>query len=394
MEAIERRRREPAVLVPLGDVDARPHRELQTGGVRLGIEVRVVLPGDVHHQPARLGLLDLGDAGAELRDAQRDELLADDLRVQERRHRPCPCGAELAEVVVGGQRVDARSEVLDHVLHDGNDLLLRHRSGTERVLVRDATFILVVVEVEHLVLIHDWPDGFALGARESGHDHVDLVVEDQPARQRLELRVVGLRVGSEQLDLATEHALVPGLDQVLRWLGPYRVVTSRRSAVVHRGLDVRRRRLRGHLGVNARTARTLDTTVEGPAVVDLLDGELRPVPFVEPEDGEVPRAILEQAELDGSGAPGRLGAQQRGSCEHSGPGHSSGLDQVAPGEPCRASSGSRSVGRIGWDANVDFLLVGFAQVALVDLLRGSSLRVSSVRLVGHRVLALVGEPEL
>src|SRR6476646_2542398 len=43
---------------------------------------------------------------------------------------------------------------------------------------------------------------------------------------------------------------------------------------------------------------------------------------------------------------------------------------------------------------VDLLLLGGGQVALPFLLRGARLGVPRMRLVGHRVLALVGQPEL
>src|SRR6478736_4257343 len=43
---------------------------------------------------------------------------------------------------------------------------------------------------------------------------------------------------------------------------------------------------------------------------------------------------------------------------------------------------------------VDLLLLGGGQVALLLLLRGARLGVPRMRLVGHRVLALLGQPEL
>src|SRR5262245_38299323 len=43
---------------------------------------------------------------------------------------------------------------------------------------------------------------------------------------------------------------------------------------------------------------------------------------------------------------------------------------------------------------VDLRLLGLRQVPVVELLRGASFRVPRVRLVGHRVPALIGKPEL
>ena len=59
-----------------------------------------------------------------------------------------PGGGELAEIVVGGDRVAARTELLDHVLDGRDHLLLADRAGAESVGVGDPAFVLVGVEVE------------------------------------------------------------------------------------------------------------------------------------------------------------------------------------------------------------------------------------------------------
>ena len=126
-----------------------------------------------------------------------------------------PGGGELAEIVVGGDRVAARTELLDHVLHGRDHLLLADRPGAEGIGVGDAAFVLVGVEVELLELVDDRPDRLALGAGEARDQHVDLVLLDHAARELLPDRVVALAVGRDELQLAAEHALLAGVDQDL-----------------------------------------------------------------------------------------------------------------------------------------------------------------------------------
>ena len=208
MHVGERGRREPLVLVALRHVDGRGHRELQAGGRGLRVVVVVVGADQQRHHPVGLGLLDPLDDLAEFGDRERDELLADDLAADQRREGAGPGRGELAEIVVGRDRVEAGAELLDHVLHGRDHLLLADRPGAEGVRVGDATLILVGVEVELLELVDDRPDRLALGAGEARDQHVDLVLLDHAAGELLPDRVVALAVGRDQLQLTAEQALI------------------------------------------------------------------------------------------------------------------------------------------------------------------------------------------
>ena len=208
---------------------------LQAGGGRLGVVVVVVRAHEQRHHPVGLGLLNALDHLAELGDRKRDELLADDLAADQRREGTSPRRCQLAEIVVGGDRVAARAEFLDHVLDGRDHLLLADRAGAEGIGVGHAAFILVGVEVELLELVDDRPDGLALGAGEARHQHVDLVLLDHPARELLPDRIIALPVCRDQLQLAAEHSLLARVDQDVVVLVEYHACSS-----------LRRRRRRPH----------------------------------------------------------------------------------------------------------------------------------------------------
>ena len=132
-----------------------------------------------------------------------------------------PGRCQLAEIVVRGQRVAARAELLDHVLHHRNDLLLADRAGAEGVGVRDSAFVLVGVEVELLELIHDRADRLALGGSKAGHQHVDLVLLDQATCKLLPQSVVALSVDREEVDFAPQDTFVTGIDENIGILVEY-----------------------------------------------------------------------------------------------------------------------------------------------------------------------------
>ena len=213
-----------------------------------------------------------------------------------------PGGGELAEIVVGGDRVAARAELLDHVLHGRDHLLLADRAGAEGVGVGDAAFILVGVEVELLELVDDRPDRLALGAGEAGDQHVDLVLLDHAAGELLPDRVVALPVGRDQLQLAAEDALLAGIDQDLVVL----VVTRDRSrsfaAVVDDvelgALLADHRRVLGDLALDAQhAAADIGRALQRLALVDLLHRELRGVQLLEAVDREIAGFVLDEAQL-------------------------------------------------------------------------------------------------
>src|SRR6185437_9957274 len=179
----------------------------------------MILADEKRHDPIGLRLLNPSDDGAELRNRQRDELLADDLAADERREGPCPSSGELAEIIVGSDRVAAWPELLDHVLDARNDLLLAHRAGTERVGIGNATLVLVRIKIKLLGLIDDRSNRLALSAGETSNQHVDLVLLYEPSRQLLPECVVALTVRREELGFAAQDALLAGVDQDVRILG-------------------------------------------------------------------------------------------------------------------------------------------------------------------------------
>ena len=113
-----------------------------------------------------------------------------------------PFGRDLAEIVVGGDRVDLLAILLHHPGDERRELLLRHGAGDDHVGVADAAFILVVVEGKAVELVDDRPIGFARGAGEAGEHDVDLVALQDAPHEFLIAGVVGLGVVDHQLDRA------------------------------------------------------------------------------------------------------------------------------------------------------------------------------------------------
>src|SRR5262249_17496272 len=112
---------------------------------------------------------------------QRDKFLMDNFRVQDRRHSTGPGGTELPEVVVSSEGVNLRSKVLDHILHDRHDLLFRDCTSAECVFVGNSALILIVIEIKHLILVHNRTNRLTLGARETSHDHVNFFIKNEPS---------------------------------------------------------------------------------------------------------------------------------------------------------------------------------------------------------------------
>ena len=153
-----------------------------------------------------MAVLDVLDGLGELRDAERDELLADHRAAVLLHDVAHPFGRDLAEVVVGGDRVDVLAVLLHHPGDERGELLLRHRAGDDHVGVADAAFILVVVEGEPVELVDDRPVGLARGGGEAGEHHVDLVALQHAAHELLVAVVVGLRVIDHEFDRAPGDA--------------------------------------------------------------------------------------------------------------------------------------------------------------------------------------------
>src|SRR5215469_3824068 len=51
-------RLEPSMLISLRDVNARSHRDLKPRSLGLGIIIRMILAGNIHHQPVWFSFLD------------------------------------------------------------------------------------------------------------------------------------------------------------------------------------------------------------------------------------------------------------------------------------------------------------------------------------------------
>jgi hypothetical protein len=94
------------VLEGEADGDRAAHRDLEAGGGCLLVERGLRVADEQAHQPVGLGLLDVLDGLAELGDAQRDQLLADDLAAIVGDKLLRPLGRDLAEVIIGGDGVD------------------------------------------------------------------------------------------------------------------------------------------------------------------------------------------------------------------------------------------------------------------------------------------------
>ena len=144
--------------------------------------------------------------------------------------------------------------------------------GAERVFVGDAAFILVVVPVHFLHLIDDGTHRFPVGAGESAHDDVHLILQAEPLGELLVHARVRLRIGRNQLDLASKDSLVVRLDE--------NVDQFCIGAVV------------------AGATWSSRTTQQREAVIDLLDRQLRGMKLRQAEQCEVARLILEQPKLD------------------------------------------------------------------------------------------------
>ncbi len=117
-----------------------------------------------------------------------------------------PFGRDLAEIVVGGDRVDLLAVLLHHPGDQGGELLFRHGAGDDHVGVADAALVLVVVEGEAVELVDDRPVGLTRGAGEAGEDDVHLVALEHAAHHFLIAGIVGLGVVDDQLDLAPGDA--------------------------------------------------------------------------------------------------------------------------------------------------------------------------------------------
>ena len=136
----------------------------------------------------------------ELRHAEGYEFLADHLAAVLLDDVAHPLGRDLAEVVVGGDRVDFLAELLHHPRDQRRELLLGNRAGHDHMRVADAAFVLVVVEGKAVELVDDRPVSFARGARKAGEHGVHLILLQNAPHELLEARVVGLRVVDHELE--------------------------------------------------------------------------------------------------------------------------------------------------------------------------------------------------
>ncbi len=218
MHVVERRRLEPLVLEAEHDLDRRAHRQVELGRGGL-FEERVLGGADIDRQkPIRLRLLDILDRLRELRDAERDEFLADDLAAEILHDLAVPLRRDLTEIVVGGDDVDLLAELFDHPGNQRRELLLGHRSHADHAGVAHAAFILVGVEVRRARSVDDRPDRLARGRGDAADQHVDLVAAEQAPRELLIAGVVALRIEMDEFDLPSKNAaaLVDLLDRKLR----------------------------------------------------------------------------------------------------------------------------------------------------------------------------------
>ena len=175
VHVLQARRREALVLVALADIDRGGHRQPEVRRGRLLVVGRLRRADEERHHEVGLGCLDVLDRLAELRDAERDELLAHHRATVVLDDVAHPLSRDLAEVVVGSDGVDVLAVLLHHPRDERRELLLGHRTGDDHVGVADAALVLVVVEGEAVELVHDRPVGLARGRGEAGEDHVHLV---------------------------------------------------------------------------------------------------------------------------------------------------------------------------------------------------------------------------
>ena len=102
MHVGEGRRFEALVLVTLGHVDGRCHRELQPCRCGLRVIVLLVLPDEKSHYPIRLGLLYARDDLAKFGYRERHEFFGDNLATDKRSEGFGPGCRQLPEIVVCG----------------------------------------------------------------------------------------------------------------------------------------------------------------------------------------------------------------------------------------------------------------------------------------------------
>ena len=145
--------------------------------------------------------LNLVDRGLPLRHAEREVLLLDHFTAVEIGGGTGPIAHRAAIHVVRADEVDLRTDILDHPLHAGQDLLLAGGSGEEGVVVGDAALSLVVVPIDGL-----GPDDFAacclpLSARIRGEHDVRFVIVDALLSEFLIALDGGLTVVADDLDL-------------------------------------------------------------------------------------------------------------------------------------------------------------------------------------------------
>ena len=194
--------------------------------------------------------------------------------------------------------------------------------GAERVLVRHASFVLRVVDVQHLVFIHERSNRLAARAEACGHDDIDLVVQDETPGEGLVTPVVGLRVRCDQLDLAPQEALITRRHQYVVVFVEQNCRLSDGAPVIDNlVIDVHGRGRSRLLPECAEPTRAGRSALEHQAGVDLLDGKLNGVVFWQSLVGGDARIILDQPEFDralvslcpddGGSAQNRRGACRR-----------------------------------------------------------------------------------
>src|SRR6185295_2130078 len=154
----------------------------------------------------------------ELRNAERDEFLSDDLAAEILHDLPVPLRRDLTEIVVGGDHVDLLAELVDHPGDQRRELLLGYRPHADHAGIAHAAFILVRIEIRRTRAVDDRPDRLARSRRNASDQHVDLVAAKQASRKLLIPGVIALRIEMDELDLPSENAalLVDFLDGKLR----------------------------------------------------------------------------------------------------------------------------------------------------------------------------------
>ena len=191
------------------------------------------------HHGGGLFLLQLGQDGPEVSDVKWNEVNSEKGPAVLAEIELHPVGRDVAVVVVGRERVDRLAHVVHRPFDQGAQLLGWDDPGGEDVLVANAAFVLLVVEVELLILVDRGPHRFSRTARDPAHDHGSLGFEHQLVGVLDVLVVGGLGVKRRQLQLAAEDPalLVDVVDGEVRRVDHHRAVDVQASGAVQDAPD-------------------------------------------------------------------------------------------------------------------------------------------------------------